>query len=230
MTTNFDRLFEATRIGIRLRNSGRVYNAPALPPGGRFTGIVNIHGVVDQPEDMVLTDSDIGRAYLEEIWALEFLQGIFRTQHVLFVGYSHQDPIIRYPARAMPTGNQPARRFILTHQPTVYGQSWTSLGIEPIVYQLGDDRRQLVLPVTSTIFAGRYGVIIRYGGTVDYRPTNQAIEAETYGRQDTGNGSGQGWDERAFSAQVAEWAIAVAGETGASVAHSAGSLRRGVGG
>ena len=92
------------------------------------------------------------------------------------------------------------------------------------------DRRQLVLPVATTIFAGRDGVIIRYGGTVDYRPTNQAIEAETYGRQDTGNGSGQGWDERAFSAQVAEWAIAVAGETGASVAHSAGSLRRGVGG
>ena len=92
------------------------------------------------------------------------------------------------------------------------------------------DRRQLVLPVATTIFAGRYGVIIRYGGTVDYRPTNQAIEAETYGRQDTGNGSGQGWDERAFSAQVAERAIAVAGETGASVAHSAGSLRRGVGG
>ena len=92
------------------------------------------------------------------------------------------------------------------------------------------DRRQLVLPVTSTIFAGRYGVIIRYGGTVDYRPTSQAIEAETYGRQDTGNGSGQGWDERAFSAQVAERPIAVAGETGASVAHSAGSLRRGVGG
>ena len=92
------------------------------------------------------------------------------------------------------------------------------------------DRRQLVLPVATTIFAGRDGVIIRYGGTVDYRPTSQAIEAETYGRQDTGNGSGQGWDERAFSAQVAEWAIAVAGETGASVAHSAGSLRRGVGG
>ena len=92
------------------------------------------------------------------------------------------------------------------------------------------DRRQLVLPVATTIFAGRDGVIIRYGGTVDYRPTNQAIEAETYGRQDTGNGSGQGWDERAFSAQVAEWPIAVAGETGASVAHSARSLRRGVGG
>ena len=94
----------------------------------------------------------------------------------------------------------------------------------------GLDRRQLVLPVATTIFAGRYGVIIRYGGTVDYRPTSQANEAETHGRQDTGNGSGQGWDERAFSAQVAEWPIAVGDESGASVAHPARSLRRGVGG
>ena len=43
------------------------------------------------------------------------------------------------------------------------------------------------MPVASTIFAGRDGAIIRYGGTVDYRPTSQAIEAETYGRIDTGN-------------------------------------------
>ena len=112
--------------------------------------------------------------------------------------------------------------------PQVWAEDWErrrEAGVPESV-----DRRQLVLPVTSTIFAGRYGVIIRYGGTVDYRPTNQAIEAETYGRQDTGNGSGQGWDERAFSAQVAEWAIAVAGETGASVAHPSRPLRRGVGG
>ena len=107
------------------------------------------------------------------------------------------------------------------------GLQWVSL---MLLTRIGCDRRQLVLPVATTIFAGRDGVIIRYGGAVDYRPTNQAIEAETYGRQDTGNGSGQGWDERAFSAQVAEWPIAVAGETGASVAHSARSLRRGVGG
>ncbi len=139
VTTNFDRLFEATDIGRKLRNSGKVYTAPALPPGGRFNGIVNVHGVADQPNEMVLTDSDIGRAYLEERWALEFLQGLFRMQYVLFVGYSHKDPIIRYLARAMPTGNQPARRFILTDQPTAGTQSWSSLGIEPILYQLGQD-------------------------------------------------------------------------------------------
>ena len=37
--------------------------------------------------------------------------------------------------------------------------------------------------------------------------------------KNTGNGSDQAWDERAFSSQVVEWAIAVADETGASVAH-----------
>ena len=140
VTTNFDRLFEATGTGEELQKAGKVYAAPALPPGGRFTGIVNLHGVIDQPQDMVLTDSDIGRAYLDERWALEFLQGLFRTQHVLFVGYSHQDPIVRYLARAMPTSNEPARRFILTHELTVGNQSWNSLGIEPIAYQLRENQ------------------------------------------------------------------------------------------
>lgn len=139
VTTNFDRLFEATDKGIELRSSSRVYSAPALPPGGRFAGIVNIHGTIDIPGDMVLTDSNIGRAYLEERWALEFLQGLFRTQHVLFVGYSHQDPIVQYLARAMPTGIHPARRFILTHQHSALDKNWNSLGIEPILYRLGED-------------------------------------------------------------------------------------------
>ena len=140
VTTNFDRLFEATETGGELHKAGKVYSAPALPPGGRFTGIVNLHGVIDQPQDMVLTDSDIGRAYLDERWALEFLQGLFRTRHVLFVGYSHQDPIMRYLARAMPTSNEPARRFILTHLATFGDQGWSSLGIEPIVYQLRENQ------------------------------------------------------------------------------------------
>ena len=42
----------------------------------------------------------------------------------------------------------------------------------------------------------------------------------------TGNGSGQGWDERAFSAQVAEWPIAVA----AKPEHRWRARLRGVGG
>ena len=139
VTTNFDRLFEETAKGKELQSSARVYSAPALPPGGRFAGIVNIHGTVDLPDDMVLTDADIGRAYLEERWALEFLQSLFRTQHVLFIGYSHEDPIVQYLARAMPAGNNPARRFILTHQQAALEKNWNSLGIEPILYRLGEN-------------------------------------------------------------------------------------------
>ena len=52
--------------------------------------------------------------------------------------------------------------------------------------------RQLYLPVGME-------QINRQGGAYDYRPTSTAIEAATYGRQETGNGSGQGWDERARS-------------------------------
>ena len=54
-------------------------------------------------------------------------------------------------------------------------------------------------------------------GTVDYRPTNQAIEAETYGRQtqETAAAAGMSVVQRA-SGRVG---LAVAGETGASVAH-----------
>lgn len=144
VTTNFDRLFEATEEGKKHQNAGRVYTAPALPPGGRFNGIVNLHGVIDRPKDMVLTDSDIGRAYLEERWALNFLQALFETQHILFVGYSHQDPIVRYLARAMPTTNEPARRFILTQELTVGDQSWHSLGIEPIAYQNHEEAAEAI--------------------------------------------------------------------------------------
>ena len=153
VTTNFDRLFEATEKGAELQKEGKVYTAPALPPGRRFTGIVNLHGTINQPQDMVLTDSDIGRAYLDERWALEFLHELFRTQHILFVGYSHQDPIMRYLARAMPTRNEPARRFILTDLPTFGDQRWNSLGIEPITYQLGDNQNHDEAAVAITEMA-----------------------------------------------------------------------------
>ena len=42
----------------------RIYQAPALPMGDSFDGMVYLHGNVDRPEDMVLTDSDFGKAYV----------------------------------------------------------------------------------------------------------------------------------------------------------------------
>ena len=79
VTTNFDELFEqgANQHGM----TPRIFQAPALPIGSRFHGIVHIHGSVTQPEEMILTTEDFGRAYLTESegWARRFLVDVFGT-------------------------------------------------------------------------------------------------------------------------------------------------------
>jgi hypothetical protein len=103
VTTNFDRLLllalEAENLSVDRR--WRVAVAPALPPTRRFSGICYLHGRVNEPQDMVLTDKDIGRAYMDEGWALRFAHNIFQQFDVLFVGYSLEDPPLRYLSLAL---------------------------------------------------------------------------------------------------------------------------------
>ena len=54
------------------------------------------------PRSLVLTDADFGRAYLRDGWARGFLVDLFLHFTVLFVGYRHEDPILKYLARALP--------------------------------------------------------------------------------------------------------------------------------
>ena len=131
VTTNFDLLFEQAAQGIFDPNP-EVFRAPALPLGHDFNGIVHVHGAVTHPADMVLTDADFGRAYLTEGWARRFLLDLFRSFTVLFVGYSHNDTILNYLARALPA-SETGGRFALTDD--VYANRWQSLGIDPIAYQ-----------------------------------------------------------------------------------------------
>ena len=101
VTTNFDTLFEeAARESTGVQPE--VFPAPALPLGREFHGIVHVHGTIDKPHDMVLTDADFGRAYLTEAWARRFLVDLFRSFTVLFVGYGHSDTVMNYLARALP--------------------------------------------------------------------------------------------------------------------------------
>ena len=65
VTTNFDDLFERAARG-QFYSQIRVFQAPALPLGNRFHGIVHLHGTVDEPGEMVLTHRDFGRSYLTE--------------------------------------------------------------------------------------------------------------------------------------------------------------------
>lgn len=132
ITTNFDLLFDQAAVGT-YDPQPEVFRAPALPLGTDFNGIVHVHGVLDHPDSMVLTDRDFGRAYLTEGWARRFLVELFRSFTVLFVGYSHDDTIMNYLARALPE-RELGKRFALTGKLASDIQHWRLLGIEPIIF------------------------------------------------------------------------------------------------
>ena len=90
VTTNYDNMLEQC-LG---KNTTPIYNAPALPLGGNFEGIVHIHGNVKDPENIVLTDTDFGLAYINKGYASRFLIDLFMEYTVLFIGYSYNDTII----------------------------------------------------------------------------------------------------------------------------------------
>ena len=133
VTTNFDLLFEQAAKDVFTSNQPEVFRAPALPLGHQFNGIVHIHGAVRHSDEMIITDADFGRAYLTEGWARRFLVDLFRSFTVLFVGYSHDDTIMNYMARALPVGASPLR-FVLIGEADDNADRWNVLGIKPISY------------------------------------------------------------------------------------------------
>ena len=143
VTTNFDLLFEQAAKDD-FGSQPEVFQAPALPSGTRFKGIVHVHGSVSHSDEMVITDADFGRAYLTEGWARRFLVDLFRSFTVLFVGYSHDDTIMNYLARALPVGetthiaDEANRRFVLIGETDGDADRWRLLGIKPISYPQTD--------------------------------------------------------------------------------------------
>ena len=131
VTTNFDTLFEDS-AEESLKWKLEVFQAPALPLGSDFRGLVHVHGAICSPRTLVLTEADFGRAYLTQGWARRFLVDLFRSFTVVFVGYSHEDVIMNYLTRALPA-EETEPRFALTHK--VGAEQWKLLGIEPIIFQ-----------------------------------------------------------------------------------------------
>jgi len=142
VTTNFDPHLEAALSEKWPANPPEHWAAPALPVGSRFNGLVYLHGRLGHPDRLVLTDADFGRAYLTEGWAREFLTALFRHYVVLFVGYSHNDAIVKYLARGLPPASV-ASRFALTDQPDP--ERWRFLGVEPISYDRKNNHAALLI-------------------------------------------------------------------------------------
>lgn len=131
VTTNFDLHFE-TAAKDAFGVEPTIYRGPAVPLGYNFQGIVHVHGALPHASSIVLTDADFGKAYLTDGWARRFLMEVFRTYTVLFVGYSHDDVVMNYLARALPPGGS-AGRFALTDT----DGNWSLLGIRPIRFTKG---------------------------------------------------------------------------------------------
>ena len=125
VTTNYDE-----HLSSLLSPAVPKYFAPAIPMGDDFSGLVYLHGALSQGEGaLIATDRDFGRAYLKDAWAARFLERMFSKYTVLFIGYSHNDVIMKYLARGLGRAED---RFILTPDP--HSRLWKQLGITPIEY------------------------------------------------------------------------------------------------
>lgn len=157
VTTNFDAIFDKV---IKNENMGiSIYTAPMLPlaKDSRWDGLVYLHGRLPQKGDyrelkhLVLTSGDFGLAYLTERWAARFVTRLFSNYTVCFVGYSINDPVLRYMMDALA-----ADRRVGESVPTAYAfacykdgheeaerNEWRSKGVEPILYKDGNEHSAL---------------------------------------------------------------------------------------
>ncbi|SEJ63164.1 SIR2-like domain-containing protein [Azotobacter beijerinckii] len=148
ITTNFDRLFEEVRAEKSL--SFPDFKAPLLPvPKTRWDGLVYLHGLlpvtatVGDLDRLVVSSGDFGLAYLTERWAARFVSELFRNFTVCFVGYSINDPVLRYMMDALAAdrllGESPPEMFAFGSyskgKEVDRASEWKAKNVTPILYR-----------------------------------------------------------------------------------------------
>ncbi len=145
VTTNFDVLLQQA-LGRRSRVE--TYALGAIPRPSRrpdFNGVLHLHGVLAQDarraSEFVVTDQDFGEYYMRRRGIPDFIYDAARLFHLVLVGYSADDPPMRYLLNAVAAD---VNRFSdLKDRFTFVGQDqlnhveledWKGRGIEPIPY------------------------------------------------------------------------------------------------
>lgn len=148
ITTNYDRLFEEViaRTPLKVEH----FRAPLLPvPKKRWDGLVYLHGLLPENptesdlERLIVSSGDFGLAYLTERWAARFLSELLRNFVVCFVGYSINDPVLRYMMDALA-----ADRLLGESTPEMFAfgnfskgkeedaeREWRAKNVTPILYR-----------------------------------------------------------------------------------------------
>lgn len=134
VTTNFDDHLDAAAAAADVTFSDK-WIGPALPLGHTVAGLVHLHGSVTRGhEKLVLTDKDLGEAYLSEAWATRFLLRLFQENVVVFIGYGLTDPTMRYLTLGLPSG---ASLYAFERTSTASDPDWARLGVATIPF--GED-------------------------------------------------------------------------------------------
>ena len=198
VTTNFDRLFQSTLEHKGL--SVRTFEAPLLPiPKNRWHGLVYLHGLLaDEPnrdnlDQLVLSSGDFGLAYLIDAWAARFVGELFRNFTVCFVGYSINDPVLRYMTDALAAekllGESPSEMFAFANFPkgknSQQEHEWTAKNVTPILYR--NHYKHFYLRETLRIWSemyrdgihGKEQVVVRLAGV---NPINSTEKDDFVGR------------------------------------------------
>ncbi|MFC1682733.1 SIR2 family protein [Candidatus Zixiibacteriota bacterium] len=148
VTTNVDHGF----LEVDQVNREMIDAAPKLPvpKPHKWESIVHLHGLINDAdpngERLVFTSGDFGSAYLTERWASKFTTELFSHFTVLFIGYSVNDPVLRYMTDAIASerlvGDEEFKKpYILAHtKPSKrldIENAWKAKGIEPVLYTYG---------------------------------------------------------------------------------------------
>lgn len=167
ITTNFDRLFEEV-IAVRSLPIEQ-FQAPLLPvPKNRWNGLVYLHGLLgttptaSELDRLVVSSGDFGLAYLTERWAARFVSELLRNYTVCFVGYSINDPVLRYMMDALA-----ADRLLGESAPEMFAfgsfskgkeeersNEWRAKNVTPILYR--EHNRHAYLHKTLRAWAETY--------------------------------------------------------------------------
>ena len=198
VTTNFDRLFELVIASRRI--DVQRHEAPLLPvPKSRWTGLVYLHGLLpvdpthEDLDDLVVSSGDFGRAYLTERWAARFVGELFQNYTVCFVGYSIDDPVLRYMTDALAAdrllGESPLEMFAFATytkgQEEKCANEWHAKNVTPILYKKHRSHWYLHRTLDawrdtySDGISGKESIVARYAGL---RPAGSTTEDNFVGR------------------------------------------------
>lgn len=147
ITTNFDLLFE--NAARAMKQSMQTYTLGAVPRPTRrreFSGILHIHGALDRnpkrTSDLIISDQDFGEYYFRRRIVPDLIYDAARLYYLVFVGYSANDPPMRYllNAVAADVARFPdiKERFIfvpMDKDNAVALEDWRSRGFTPIGYE-----------------------------------------------------------------------------------------------